>query len=124
MVVFDTSILIDAMSGVGRAVAAIESYKGKEDAWITVVTKYELLRSRRGIDAQTAELLVESMNVYYLKDAEMRKSVEIYNALRANGTPINELDVLIAGIALANNQTLVTSDRDFEKVKLQGVRVV
>lgn len=45
-------------------------------------------------------------------------SADIYANLRNNGTPIDDIDILIAGIALANNLIIITNNRrDFEKVE-------
>ena len=36
-----------------------------------------------------------------------------YKKLKTKGKIVNELDILIAGIAVANNETLITEDKDF-----------
>lgn len=45
-------------------------------------------------------------------------SGDIYASLRKKGTPVDDIDILIAGIAIANNLIIVTNNRrDFEKIK-------
>jgi tRNA(fMet)-specific endonuclease VapC len=40
------------------------------------------------------------------------------SAIAFRGTPIDDIDILIAGIAIANNLILVTNNRkDFEKIE-------
>jgi tRNA(fMet)-specific endonuclease VapC len=51
-----------------------------------------------------------------------RKAGEIRAALQTKGTPIGPYDVQVAGVALANNLTIVTRNtREFERVP--GLRV-
>ncbi len=45
-------------------------------------------------------------------------SAEIYAKLRKEGKPLDDIDILIAGIAFANNLILVTHNRNhFERIK-------
>ena len=45
-------------------------------------------------------------------------SGDIYANLRKKGTPVDDIDILIAGIAIANDLVLVTNNRrDFEKIE-------
>jgi predicted nucleic acid-binding protein len=124
MVIFDTSLLIDAMKGVKMAIASIESYRGKEDAGITVITKYELLRGVRKMDSIMLALLIDSMDLYELKENGLQRTIEIYKGLDARGKLINELDILIAGIAEANNQVLVTTDKHFVNIQSNNIIVL
>jgi len=124
MVIFDTSLLIDAMKGVKTAIASIESYRDKEDAGITVITKYELLRGVRKMDSTMLALLIDSMDLYELKENGLQRTIEIYKGLEARGKLINELDMLIAGIAEANNQVLVTTDKHFVNIQSNSIIVL
>lgn len=46
-------------------------------------------------------------------------SGSIYASLRKQGTPVDDIDILIAGIAIANDLVLVTNNRrDFEKIEV------
>ena len=122
MVILDTSILISALKGDSKAIAAIESYKGKEQMGITVMNKYELMRGAGFLEAGIIDALISSMLVYDLNDSGTSAAVEVYASLKKKGRMINEFDVLIAGIALANEQAIVTMDGDFQKVS--GLSVV
>jgi len=44
--------------------------------------------------------------------------------LAQKGRMINELDLIIAGIALANNETLITKDRDFLNFESEKIIVI
>lgn len=120
MVVFDTNLLIDALSGQKKAIEAIGSYKGKESAAITVLSKYELLRGKKFSEQQTMDAMIGDLNVYGLGEQEVEESVGIYRALKAQGKMIDELDILIAGIAIARKEKLVTNDTGFKEIKKLG----
>ncbi len=54
----------------------------------------------------------------YLTTSSVTISADIYANLRNKGTPIDDIDILIAGIAIANNLIIVTNNlRDFEKIE-------
>ncbi len=98
-----------------KAVELMESYKDKEQASITVVTRYELTRGRR-LSEEKLNDFMGSVNIIYFGDKEVDASVEIYRNLRIKGKLINELDIMIAGIASANNETLLSADGDFRAI--------
>ncbi len=120
MVIFDTNLLIDALVGEQKAIDAIESYKGKESAAITILSKYELLRGRKFTEQHTLDKLIDNLNLYGLGNSEIEVSTEIYRALKIKGKLIDEFDILIAGITVANNEKLVTNDKDFKEIKKLG----
>jgi len=89
---------------------------------ITVMNKYELMRGAGFLEAGIIDALISSMLVYDLNDSGTSAAVEVYASLKKKGRMINEFDILIAGIALANEQAIVTMDGDFQKVP--GLSVV
>jgi len=119
MVIFDSNLLIDALSGQKKAIETIENYKG-DNAAITVLNKYELLRGKKLSEQQALDAMIGSLNVYSLGDREVEESARIYQAIKAKGKLINEFDILIAGIAVARNEVLVTRDKDFKEIKKLG----
>lgn len=120
MVILDTNLLIDALAGRKAAVDVIEAYKGTEGASITVFSKYELLRGSKFSEQGMIEDFVDKFNVYGLGDKEIEAAVSIYRKLKSGGRIIDELDIMIAGIAVANSEKLVTNDKDFIAVKRLG----
>ncbi len=120
MVIFDTNLLIDALSGQKKAIKTIESYKGKESAAITILSKYELLRGKKFSEQLTIDDMLGGLNVYVLGDREVADCTAIYRALKAEGKLIDEFDILIAGITVANNEKLVTNDAGFKEIRKLG----
>ena len=60
-----------------------------------------------------------------LKKGEAAKqAAEIFNRLKEKGKLINENDMLIAAIAMANKETLITGDKDFGEIGDDGIIVI
>jgi len=124
MVIFDTSIIVDASRSKPDAINLIESYLGKEKIAITVISKYEMLRGVTEHDASFVSQLLEKFVIYDFEDCAVREVVEAYKKLAQKGRKINELDLIIAGIALANNETLITKDRNFLNFESEKIIVI
>ena len=113
MVVFDSSIIIDALRRKQVAIDLVESFSAKERIAVTVISKYEILR---GTKEKSVSLVSELLSQFITLDFEDRAVTEVvkaYKKLKEKGKVVNELDLLIAGIVAANNETLITRDRDF-----------
>jgi len=121
MVVFDSSLVIDALKKKKAARDLIASNAEKERIAITIISKYEILR---GTDPKDFNLVTEWLDqfvVYDMDDNALEEIVKAYKKLADKGKLINELDILIAGIASANNEILITTDKDF--LNLQSPRI-
>jgi tRNA(fMet)-specific endonuclease VapC len=113
MVVFDSSVIIAALRKEKTISDLIKSFSKKEQIAITVVTKYEILR---GTTEKNVGLVSEFLNqfvIYNFEENAITETVKAYRKLKTQGRMINELDIIIAGIAASNNETLITKDKDF-----------
>lgn len=122
MVIFDSSIIIDILRKKKTAMDLIESYAEKERMAITVINKYEILRGTTDKDLSFVSELLSQFVIYDFEDFVIREAVKLYKKLAERGKIVNELDVLIAGIASANNETLITKDKDF--LKFENVKII
>ena len=59
-----------------------------------------------------------------LRITAVNEAVKAYKKLKEKGKMVNELDVLIAGIAAANNETLITKDKQFVNSKSAKIIVL
>lgn len=89
---------------------------------ISIITYYEIVSGLKHRDAQkqlTSFLEFASYNLILpLTTDSTTISGDIYASLRKKGTPVDDIDILIAGIAIANDLILVTNNRrDFEKIE-------
>ncbi len=122
MVIFDTSLLVDASRRKKSALDLIESYSNKERIATTIISKYEMLRGATPKDAAFVSELLDRFVLYDFQDRAVCEVVKFYKALSEKGKMVSELDLIIAGIASANSETLITKDKDF--LKFESKRIV
>jgi predicted nucleic acid-binding protein len=124
MVIFDTSLIMDASRRKKAALDLIDSYGEKERIATTIVTKYEMLRGVRKQDEEFLLELLRKFVIFDFKEDAMNEAVKAYQKLSAKGRMINDLDVIIAGIAAANDETLITKDKDFSNLESDKIIVL
>lgn len=95
-----------------------------EAAVTTSLSVHELFSGASGKKELVIRGLLGGIEVlpFTQKDAEI--SGKISNKLAKQGKMINKIDILIAGICLSKNATLVTLDNDFKKIpelKIAGI---
>jgi len=109
----DTSIVIDQIK------------RGTfERGAISVITLVEILRGvAREKRAEVKRLLEEAYEVLGLGNDVILKYCELYSKLKEKGEPVPDADLLIAATAVAYGRTLVTKDRDFERLARLGLKL-
>ncbi|MEA1994011.1 MAG: type II toxin-antitoxin system VapC family toxin [Euryarchaeota archaeon] len=117
MNVLDTSFLVDFFQGKKETITLIEDL----DLVTTVVTYYEILSGVAHKKAKKEEKFFKQffseIRILNLNTASAEKSGELMGRLLRVGMPVNALDVLIAGIAVANGaEKIISRDKDFEKI--------
>lgn len=100
----------------------IESFTEQERIAITVISKYEILRGTTERDTDLVSGLLNQFVIYDFNDSVVREAAKVHKKLAEKGKMINELDILIAGIAVANNETLITRDKNF--LNLESTKIV
>ncbi|WP_456327925.1 type II toxin-antitoxin system VapC family toxin [Archaeoglobus sp.] len=126
MIVLDTSFIIDYIRGVDETKDLIQ---GKYTV-TTVISYHEIMTGVKMSKAKKEEKIFrkffsEIKILYFdLKSADV--SSEIASKLSAIGRSVNVMDILIAGIAIANGaDAIVTADRDFlEIAKVSDLDVI
>lgn len=89
---------------------------------ISIITYYEILSGLKYRDSHNKLTnfleFIADHQVLPLTQESVSQSAEIYAKLRQQGTPIDDIDLLIAGVAMANNLVLVTHNtKHFQRVK-------
>ncbi len=83
---------------------------------ISIMTYYKVLRGLRYVNAvrQLSDLtrFVADNEILPLDVVAVQRAADVYVALRRQGEPIGDGDVIIAGIALANESVLVTNNTE------------
>jgi tRNA(fMet)-specific endonuclease VapC len=124
----DTDILSLFFRGHPAVVDQFKHYTAEQGCInLSIVTYYEILSGLMHRDARrqlTAFLEFVAMNnLVLLTEESVRLSAEVYVMTRAKGNPVDDIDILIAGVALANDWLLITHNRrHFEKI--DGLSVV
>jgi tRNA(fMet)-specific endonuclease VapC len=112
MIVADTDVLIDFLSGhnPGADRVALELERG--DLFTTSVCRFELLSgARQPRQAKLVRELLDALETLPLDIAAADDAAAIRRALEAAGTPIGMGDSLIAGIVRSQRGVLLTRNR-------------
>jgi predicted nucleic acid-binding protein len=112
----DTSVIIDFLAGDQRIVAIVKEIFNKEDIKTTAITEYELLRHKTKIKKQAAERFLSGAIVCSFDREATKKAVVLFQELQDVGRMVNENDSLIAGIALAHDEVLLTRDQKLASI--------
>jgi tRNA(fMet)-specific endonuclease VapC len=93
---------------------------------ISIVTYYEILS---GLLAKNAlkqieifeEFIMDNL-IIQLTEGSVKISAELYSTLRQSGKIIDDIDLLIAGVAIENEMTLVTNNENHFK-RIPGLKI-
>jgi predicted nucleic acid-binding protein len=120
--ILDTDILIALLKGKSDANKTVQMLEDKGESVATsVVSVYELLKgahlsSKSQENIAEVQDLLSNIDVLDLTLESCNEASQIYKELARNGNLSGEFDVLIAGIAKANNETIVTRDEHFQRI--------
>jgi tRNA(fMet)-specific endonuclease VapC len=111
----DTDILSFYFKGDPKVVAKFNHYLEAFDIInISIITYFEIiggLKSKRA-EKQLIEFeeFVSNNTIIHITEASAKLSAEIYAVLRQKGITIGTSDLLIAGISIENELTLITNN--------------
>ncbi len=111
----DTDIFTYFLKGDPDVVKNLKNYLDYYDVLeINLITYYEILS---GLLAKNAfkqlsvfEDFVSENIILSLTEKSVKISAEIYSTLRKSGNILDDIDLLIAGIAIENDMTLITNN--------------
>jgi len=127
MMVLDTSFLIDYLRGVKATYDLVDE---ENDVVITTVTYHEIMvglkRRKSKKEEKFFKRLFSEVKILQFDVKAAEESSSIAARLMAIGREVNALDILIAGIAIANGaDKIITRDPDFEEIaKVSDVDIV
>jgi tRNA(fMet)-specific endonuclease VapC len=119
----DTDILSFYFKGDSKVVAKFNDYLKEFDVInISIITYYEILGGLKFKNAERQikefEEFVSNNTIIHISEQSAKLSGDIYADLRQKGITIGTSDILIAGIAIENELTLVTNnERHYESIK-------
>lgn len=93
-----------------------------EQLSFSLITYYEILSGLKHRDAQKQLknfLAFSKLNqIISLTEESVKISADIYADLRQKGTPVDDIDLLIAGVAIANDLVLIShNQKHFGKIE-------
>jgi len=124
MTFIDTSVIIDFLAGDEKIVSLVKELAEKEEIKTTTITEYELLKHKTELKRQVAEKFLSAIIVCPFDRASARKAALLFEKLINTGKMINENDLLIAGISLANDEPLLTRDQKFANIDDANIKIV
>lgn len=94
---------------------------------LSIITYYEILSGLKHKDALKQMALfmefVKHNTILPLTEDSVTISSGLYANLRKKGNPIDDIDILIAGVALSNNLAIVTNNEDHFK-NIKGLKIL
>jgi predicted nucleic acid-binding protein len=124
MTFIDTSVIIDFLAGEEKIVSLIRELALKSEIKTTTITEYELLKHKTELKREVAEKFLSAVIVCPFDRASARKAALLFEKLSKAGKMINENDLLIAGISLANDEVLLTRDQKFGSIDDANIKIV
>ena len=124
MTFLDTSVIIDFLAGDQKIVAIVKEIFNKEDVKTTTITEYELLRHKTKIKKRAAERFLSGVVVCSFDREAAKNAAILFEDLQDSGRMVNENDLLIAGIALAHDEVLLTRDQKLARIGKDKIRAV
>ncbi|MBN2093727.1 type II toxin-antitoxin system VapC family toxin [candidate division KSB1 bacterium] len=126
-VLIDTDILSYFLRNQENIVSHFEKYLDEyERINFSIITYYEILSGLKFKDArkQLDAFLefTEYSSILSITKSSVEISSDIYRDLREKGTLIDDIDILIAGIALSHNLVLVTHNTSHFK-RINGLEL-
>ena len=118
----DTNILSRFFKNHPVVKANFKSYLSKYSSInLSILTYFEIISGLKHRDAQHQLAMftafVKKNTLLHLTEQSVLISGDLYAELRKSGNPIDDIDLLIAGIALENKLVLVTNNRKhFERI--------
>ena len=115
--IIDSDILIDALKSFGQTAERLAAHALKNELVTTAVNVFEVARGLTPAGSAAGKALLSEFEVLPLDAVAAERSADVYQKLRAAGTPIEIGDLLIAGIALSRGMPVLTRNRrDFERI--------
>ncbi len=119
----DSSAVAAYLNGRNAAVDLISPWINRQEAATSILVYGEVIEYLKGLPGfparqQQLRLLLRVVYPYFLSYSILNRYAEIRRALRPPRGPglIGDIDTLIAATAMQRNLTVVTTDRDFQRV--------
>jgi len=119
MVCLDSDVLINLLRNDKDTVLLIKEIEKSHRVATTVINSFELWKGfyRMGKGERAIIELLDLVILLEFDREASKKAAEIFEYLRSKGKMVDALDVMIASIAITNNESLLT----FNKKHFEGI---
>ena len=115
MPILDTNVVIEYLRGNAKIASIVDAYIDKGGIAITSVTRFELLQ--RLNKEQSVISFVSDVAIYSFDKKASDRAAELWHRLKARGKTMDDMDLLIASIAVSNGEELLTMDKSFKNIE-------
>jgi len=128
MVCLDTDVIVHFLRKNEKSVELINKIlESKQKIKITSINEFELWKGIYKIYNKNREnslkQFLSCIQIMPLDSNSSRKAAEIFQSLESEGNPVDALDVMIAAIAIINDESVLTLNRKhFERIK--GLKLI
>ena len=121
MVCLDSDIIIDFLRNEKNAVRKIKELQEKDSELSTTsINSFELFKGALSSKQDSRDVLIGfllNLKILGFNFEASEKAAEIFEELKNKGESVDILDLMIASIAIVNNQALMTRNiKHFEKI--------
>lgn len=123
MVCLDTDIFVSLLRGDKEAIEFVSKLeKANQPIRTTIITAYELLKGAGASSMPERNLarvrdLISSARVLGLSYGACEEASRVYAGMKRKGKTMSEFDLLIAAIAMYNDDILISRDEHFKLVE-------
>jgi len=122
MVCVDSDVLINFLRDEPSAINQItQLIKNSEDLSTTSVNAFELLKGVSNVSRHKEEKIrtfLSRFNILNFDFESSKKAAKIFSNLKESGNSLDLADIMIASIAITNNQPLLTKNKKhFERIE-------
>ena len=118
MVCLDSDVIIDFLRGDKETVKRIFEIKGSETLLTTSINSFEIIRGSIRLNYEKGISFINSLKILNFDFESSKKAAEIFEKLREKGESIDPLDLMIASVAIINNEPLITRNiSHFSRIK-------
>ena len=114
MVIIDTNVVIEYLRGNAKIASVVDTYVERSGIAITSLSRYELLQ--RFYKDQALLSFLADTEVYAFDKRASDKAAELWHKLKSKGKMVDDIDLLIASVALSNGEELLTMDNSFKNI--------
>lgn len=107
----DTDVIINSLNSKEFGKKLLKLKNKGVSLYTTAINTFELSKGVREKERENLENFFSGLNILNFDKKSSEKAAQIFNELKKQGNSLDIADIMIASIAIANNQTLWTKNK-------------